>query len=236
MHQKPVYVDPNGASPVLDRGEPEAVAVVAGHGVVVRCSQPESGVLHGFDHVLRPAFVRDARKQGNEVGGRVDVDLPASDQIEVQVDAVLLVPELAFYGSGGLLCLLLEGGGVLPKDACNFRQVSIRLAQERVEEHVLHQEGTIRADPGLAVVALGKKLDEIGEPVVLGAHRTVLGGYQLGVDPMVAGYLVSAKLQTLHELVPFRGVVHPRLPRMTNIYESLPFGISFPVEILMPSF
>src|SRR3954466_7643085 len=105
MHQEPVYVDPYGAPPVLNGREPEAVAIVARYRVIIFCSQPKPRALHRLYHASGPNFIWDARKEGSEIGGHVSVDLLASDQIEVQVDPMLLVPELAFYGSGGLLCL-----------------------------------------------------------------------------------------------------------------------------------
>jgi hypothetical protein len=70
---------------------------------------------------------------GSKVSGHVGVDLLASDQVEVYVDPVLLVPELAFYGPGGLLCPFLEGCRVFPEDARHLREVAVGLAEKRVE-------------------------------------------------------------------------------------------------------
>jgi hypothetical protein len=52
----------------------------------------------------------------------------------------------------------LEGGRVLAQDARDLGHVSPRPAQERVEEHVLHQEGAVFPDLGLVVAAFGEEL------------------------------------------------------------------------------
>src|SRR5919199_4704561 len=94
------------------------------------------------------------------------------------------------------------------------------LTQQRVEEHILYQERTILADSVLVVVTLGKELNKVCEPIVLAAHRAVLSCHKLRVDPMVGRDLLLAELEALHNLIPYGGVVHARLPGVTNIDES----------------
>src|ERR671912_2643995 len=126
-----------------------------------------------IEHAPGLVLVWDARIKWRKAPRCVHPDRLVSDQVEVEVDTVFLVPELLVYRLGGPLRSCLKRRGILLQNACDLREVTVRLAQKGVEEYVLHEEGTALADASLVVVALGEELDEPGEPVVGGVQRSI---------------------------------------------------------------
>src|SRR5215204_1824415 len=112
---------------------------------------------------------------------------------------MLLIPELLVHRIGRLFRTLLEGRRILAQCTRDLRQIPICLAHERVEEHVLHQEGAILFYPGLVVVAVCEELDEVGEAVVARVQWPVPGGYKVYVSAAVLRDLVWAQLESLHD-------------------------------------
>src|SRR5918993_607744 len=100
---------------------------------------------------------------------------------------------------GRLFGALLEGRRILAQCTRDLCQIPICLAHERVEEHVLHQEGTILSYPGLVVIAVSEELDEVGEAVVARVQGPVPGGYKVNVSAAVGRDLVRAQLESLHD-------------------------------------
>src|SRR5215203_4262450 len=96
-HEQPVYVDPHRSPPVPRREEGEAVPIVARYGSEALDRKAEARILQGVNHASRPPFVGDGRVQGHEVGCDVDLEGTTRGEVEVQVDAMLLVPELLVY-------------------------------------------------------------------------------------------------------------------------------------------
>src|SRR5215212_4943132 len=113
-HEQPVYVDPHRSLPVAGREEGEPVPVVAGHRCEALVRKAEARVLQGVNHASRPPFVGDGRVQGHEVGRDVDLEGTTRGEVEVQVDAVLLVPELLVHRTGRLPRALLKASGPRP--------------------------------------------------------------------------------------------------------------------------
>src|SRR5215217_5571324 len=234
LREEPVDIDPDRSAPVPGREEREAVAIIAGHGRDAFVRETKARVLQRAHHAPRSLFIWYSREEGDEVGRDVRVDQPLCDEIEVQVDRVLRVPELLVHRTGRPLCPLLEEGSVLPQGARDLRQIFVGLAQERVEEHVLHQEGAVFPYPGLVVVALGEEMNEVSETVVGRVQRSVFRGNEMCVGTPVLRDLGWPELQALHDRVPHGGVVHARLPRVADIHESLTFRVTLPVEVLVP--
>src|SRR5215218_7033627 len=123
-----------------------------------------------------------------------------------------------------LLGLFLEGGWILTEGTRDLCHVVARPAQKRVEEHVLDQEGVVFPDPVFVVAAIGKEIDQVSEPVVGRAGGAVLRAYGVDIGALVLWDLLRPEVRPLHYLIPHRGVVHPRLPRMADVYEPLPPG------------
>jgi hypothetical protein len=93
VHEKPVYVQPEGSPPVLHGREPEATHVIAQCRRDVLVGEAEPVVFEGVYYTLGPRLAGDAGEQGQEVRGEVDVYRPVGDEVVVDVDAALLVPE-----------------------------------------------------------------------------------------------------------------------------------------------
>ena len=79
---------------------------------------------------------------------------------------------------------------ILAQCSRNLRQILLCLAQERVEEHVLHQKGAVFPYPGLVVIAISEELDEVGEAVISGIQRPIPGSYEVYVSTPVLRDLV----------------------------------------------
>src|SRR3712207_8111364 len=137
---------------------------------------------------------------------------------------------------GRLFRALLEGRRIIAQCTRDLRQILVCLAHERVEEHVLHQEGAILSYPGLVVVAVSEELDEVGEAVVARVQGSVPGSYKVYVSAAVRWDLVWAQLESLPDRIPHRGVVHATLPGMADVDQTFPFWVAFPMEVLVPSF
>jgi hypothetical protein len=105
---------------------------------------------------------------------------------------VLLIPELLVHRLGRLLRPLLEGRRILAQCACDLRKIHVCLAHERVEEHILDQEGAVLPYASLVVVAVCEELDEVGEAVVSGIQGPVPGGHEAHVGTPVLRDLVWA--------------------------------------------
>src|SRR5918997_4075870 len=194
MHQEPVYVDPHGPSPVSLFREPVAVQVVARYGRDVLVRQTEPVVLQGVEHAPCSILAGDTSIQrSSEVWPEVNAYGPVVGEIVVQVYPAILVPEFLVDSTLRLLRQFIVGRRVLANDSPYLGEISVGLAQERVKQHILYQEGAIRSYPGLVVVAISEELDQVGEPVVSGAGRTVRGGDGVDVGAVVWGDLVCPK-------------------------------------------
>src|SRR5215212_6870766 len=101
-HEQPVYVDPDRSPPVTGREEGEAVPVVARHGREALVRKAKVRVLQGLNHAIRTPFVGYRRVKGHEVRRDVDLEGTTRGEIEVQVEAMALVPELLVHRAGRL--------------------------------------------------------------------------------------------------------------------------------------
>src|SRR5215204_4927213 len=84
--------------------------------------------------------------------------------------------------------------------------------------------------------AICAELDEVGEAVVARVQGPVPGGYKVYVSAAVGRDLLAAQLHALHDRIPHRGIVHATLPGVADVYQTFPFWVAFPVEVLVPSF
>src|SRR5215212_1855607 len=235
VHQEPVYVNPHRPAPVSLLREPVPAHVVARHWRDVLVRQTKPLVLQGVDHTLCPGLVGDARvERSHEVRPEIHAYRAAVGEVVVQVCAASLVPELLVDSPLRLCRQFLVRRGVLADDPRYLREVPVGFRQQRVKEHVLHKEGAVLPNLCLVVASVSEELDQVGEAIICGTCRSVRGGDGVNVGAVVAGYLIRPKVQALHDLVPYRGVVHTALPGMAYVGQPLTPWVSLSVEVPVP--
>src|SRR5215212_8962731 len=186
VHQEPVHVDPYWPAPVPLLREPVPAHVVARHWRDVLVRQTETLVFQGVDHALRPGLVGDARVERSlEVRPEIHAYRAALGEVVVQVRAANLVPELLVYSALRLFRQFLVRRRVLADDPRYLREIPVGFRQQRVKEHVLHEEGTVLPDLCLVVAAVSEELDQVGEAIVCGVRRSVRGGDGVNVGAMI---------------------------------------------------
>ncbi len=232
MHD-PVDHRPDGTAPVQGGLETRVVRRNARDDAADTVDR-DLAVAEALEYAARSLAGGNPRVQRCKACAGRCADERSGANVVVEVRRLVLVPERRLEAGRGSVRPCLAGLGIGAHEPRDLRQVAIGLHEERVEEDVTDDEGTLVAYARRLVAPVAVELDEVRVPVVVVVRRALDGVDELDVDALVLRDRIGRRGDPRKGVVPERRVVHAGLPRVPDLHQPVVATRALAVEVLVP--